>query len=58
MQLSLIFWKEKTNVLYFFFKDYQSNPWLIHLVGKLLVNDGNATELMEKNPFEDDEPPM
>jgi len=34
----------------------QNNPWLIHLVWKLLDNDPLALELIEYNPFPDEPP--
>uniref|UniRef100_A0A224YK93 Lipase maturation factor n=1 Tax=Rhipicephalus zambeziensis TaxID=60191 RepID=A0A224YK93_9ACAR len=39
------------------FQDYQSHPWLFHLVGKLLVNDKNVSKIILKNPFMNREPP-
>lgn len=39
------------------FQSYQHNPWLIHLVAKLLVNDADAEALISHNPFHNKEPP-
>jgi hypothetical protein len=39
------------------FQDYQHNPWLIHLVGKMLTNDPVVDSLLAKNPFVDTKPP-
>jgi len=39
------------------FQNYQMNPWFIHLVGKLLVNDPLITTLISHNPFEGTDPP-
>ncbi|KAK7110005.1 lipase maturation factor 1-like [Littorina saxatilis] len=39
------------------FQTYQHNPWLLHLAVKLLVNDKDATSLIEQNPFEGRDPP-
>ncbi|KAL9957161.1 hypothetical protein ACROYT_G038765 [Oculina patagonica] len=39
------------------FQNYQYNPWLIHLAAKLLVNDEQATSLIEHNPFVNGTPP-
>ncbi len=33
------------------FQDYQSNPWLLHLAGKMLDNDPVVNSLLETNPF-------
>ena len=33
-------------------QNYQYNPWIIHLVSKLLANDPQAISLIEKNPFD------
>ena len=38
-------------------QSYQHNPWLVHLAGKLLVNDPQVTELIAHNPFEGAAPP-
>ena len=39
------------------FQNYQYNPWLLHLAGKLLAGDPNVNSLIEYNPFRD-KPPM
>jgi hypothetical protein len=39
------------------FQDYQHNPWLVHLVAKLLQNDPLMTGLLAHNPFEGTVPP-
>uniref|UniRef100_S4RSS2 Lipase maturation factor n=1 Tax=Petromyzon marinus TaxID=7757 RepID=S4RSS2_PETMA len=39
------------------FQTYEQNPWLLHLVGKLLTNDNQTLSLMGKNPFEGRDPP-
>ena len=39
------------------FQNYQSNPWLIHLAGKMLDNDPIVDSLIEENPFRDGDPP-
>ncbi|XP_033630270.1 lipase maturation factor 1-like [Asterias rubens] len=39
------------------FQSYQSNPWLVHLAGKLLYNDEGVTSLIDHNPFKDGDPP-
>jgi len=38
-------------------QDYQKNPWLIHLVHKLLKNDPGAVSFLSHNPFAD-KPPL
>ncbi len=41
------------------FQRYENNPWLITLAAKFLLNDKNFTrQMIAKNPFEDDEPPV
>lgn len=32
-------------------QNYNSNPWFIQLIGKLLQNDENALSLISHNPF-------
>lgn len=39
------------------FQGYEQNPWLIHLVAKLLVNDKGATQLILNNPFAETKEP-
>ena len=39
------------------FQDYRSNPWLVHLAGKMLDNDPIIDSLLERNPFNGKEPP-
>jgi hypothetical protein len=39
------------------FQNYQHNPWLIHLCGKLLAGDPTINELIAHNPFKD-RPPL
>ncbi|CAN8000073.1 unnamed protein product [Ixodes pacificus] len=39
------------------FQSYEQNPWLIHLVAKLLGNEKEATALIRKNPFAHKDPP-
>ena len=39
------------------FQDYRSNPWLVHLAGKMLDNDPIIDSLLERNPFSGKEPP-
>ncbi|XP_076461543.1 lipase maturation factor 1-like [Babylonia areolata] len=39
------------------FQSYERNPWLVHLAVKLLVNDAEATSLIEHNPFQGKAPP-
>lgn len=39
------------------FQDYQSHPWLFHLISKLLVNDKEISEILSKNPFLERQPP-
>uniref|UniRef100_A0A914W755 Lipase maturation factor n=1 Tax=Plectus sambesii TaxID=2011161 RepID=A0A914W755_9BILA len=39
------------------FQNYQHNPWLVHLVAKMLNNDAFISELLEHNPFLDKDPP-
>eukprot|EP00731_Ephydatia_muelleri_P029354 Em0020g998a len=38
------------------FQDYQHNPWLVHLVGKLLMGDPLVNDLVAYNPFHDKPP--
>lgn len=38
------------------FQDYQHNPWLVHLVGKLLMGDPLVNDLVAYNPFRDKPP--
>ena len=38
-------------------QSYQHNPWLIHLVIKLLENDREVSSLLAHDPFLDGEPP-
>merc|ERR1719296_119574 len=40
------------------FQDYRQNPWLIHLMGKMLENDPVADSLMKHNPFLGQKPPL
>ena len=40
------------------FQNYQSNPWLLHLMGKMLENDPVVDSLIAKNPFRGKEPPV
>lgn len=37
-------------------QDYQHNPWLVHLVGKLLMGDPLVNDLVAYNPFHDKPP--
>jgi len=39
------------------FQQYQQNPWLLHLMGKMLENDPVVDSLIEKNPFKGYKPP-
>ncbi|XP_076067019.1 lipase maturation factor 1-like [Oratosquilla oratoria] len=39
------------------FQSYEHNPWLLHLAGKFLVNDEEASSLIHYNPFKDQKPP-
>jgi len=39
------------------FQNYQSNPWLVHLAGKMLDNDPIVDSLLAVNPFSGDQPP-
>eukprot|EP00112_Aurelia_sp_Birch-Aquarium-sp1_P001317 Seg1139.5 transcript_id=Seg1139.5/GoldUCD/mRNA.D3Y31 product="Lipase maturation factor 1" protein_id=Seg1139.5/GoldUCD/D3Y31 len=39
------------------FQNHQHNPWIIHLAAKLLVNDKEADELIQYNPFKNGKPP-
>ncbi|XP_059835738.1 lipase maturation factor 1 isoform X1 [Hypanus sabinus] len=39
------------------FQTYEQNEWLIHLAGRLLMNDSLVMSLMEYNPFQDGGPP-
>ena len=40
------------------FQNYQSNPWLLHLMGKMLENDPIVDSLIAKNPFRGQKPPV
>ena len=39
------------------FQSYQQNPWLLHLMGKMLENDPVVDSLLAYNPFKDKQPP-
>ncbi|KAK8733201.1 hypothetical protein OTU49_006523 [Cherax quadricarinatus] len=39
------------------FQRYEQNPWLIHLAGKFLINDQEASTLIAHNPFLGQDPP-
>ncbi|XP_071481421.1 lipase maturation factor 1-like [Diadema antillarum] len=39
------------------FQNYQSNPWFVHLAGKLLINDEQTLDLIAYNPFHGQDPP-
>jgi len=39
------------------FQQYQQNPWLLHLMGKMLENDPIVDSLIDKNPFKDKKSP-
>ena len=39
------------------FQNYQQNPWLFHLAGKMLINDPIIDSLLLKNPFRGQNPP-
>ncbi|XP_071533654.1 lipase maturation factor 1-like isoform X3 [Panulirus ornatus] len=39
------------------FQSYEHNPWLVHLAGKFLVNDQEASSLIAHNPFLNQDPP-
>ena len=39
------------------FQNYQHNPWLFHLAGKMLNNDPIVDSLLYKNPFRGRNPP-
>ncbi|XP_004604493.2 lipase maturation factor 1 [Sorex araneus] len=39
------------------FQTYEQNEWMLHLAGKLLVNDPEATSLLAHNPFQGRAPP-
>uniref|UniRef100_UPI00358E9A0F lipase maturation factor 1 isoform X2 n=1 Tax=Myxine glutinosa TaxID=7769 RepID=UPI00358E9A0F len=39
------------------FQTYEQNEWLVHLVGKLLINDNATLDLMDHNPFHGRYPP-
>ncbi|XP_049623937.1 lipase maturation factor 1 isoform X1 [Suncus etruscus] len=39
------------------FQTYEQNEWILHLAGKLLVNDPDATSLLAQNPFQGRHPP-
>ena len=40
------------------FQNYQSNPWLLHLMGKMLENDPIVDSLIARNPFRGQKPPI
>ncbi|XP_072021054.1 lipase maturation factor 1-like [Amphiura filiformis] len=39
------------------FQNFRMNNWIIHLAGKLLINDEATATLIAHNPFEDTDPP-
>jgi len=39
------------------FQQYQQNPWLLHLMGKMMENDPVVDSLIKKNPFKGKKPP-
>ena len=39
------------------FQSYQHNPWLLHLMGKMLENDPLVDSLVSYNPFKDQTAP-
>jgi len=39
------------------FQSYQQNPWLLHLMGKMLENDPIVDSLVSHNPFKGKQPP-
>ncbi|KAG8506362.1 Lipase maturation factor 1, partial [Galemys pyrenaicus] len=39
------------------FQTYEHNEWILHLAGKLLANDAQATALLAHNPFSGRPPP-
>ena len=39
------------------FQNYQQNPWLLHLMGKMLENDPVVDSLIAHNPFKGKPPP-
>ena len=39
------------------FQNYQQNPWLLHLMGKMLENDPVVDSLVAYNPFKGKPPP-
>ena len=39
------------------FQNFNQNPWLVHLAGKMLNNDPSVDSLLERNPFSGGEPP-
>ncbi|KAK4287428.1 hypothetical protein Pmani_039502 [Petrolisthes manimaculis] len=39
-------------------QSFEQHPWLLHLAGKLLINDEEATTLLEHNPFINTKPPL
>ena len=39
------------------FQNYQQNPWLLHLMGKMLENDPVVDSLLHHNPFRGGRPP-
>ena len=38
------------------FQNYQYNPWLLHLAGKILAGDPSINSLIEHNPFKERPP--
>ena len=40
------------------FQSYQHNPWLLHLMGKLLSSPAEVDSLLASNPFPLDRPPL
>jgi len=39
------------------FQQYQNNPWLLHLIGRMMDNDPIVDSLLQTNPFKEREPP-
>lgn len=39
------------------FQQYQQNPWLLHLMGKMMENDPIVDSLIDRNPFKNRKPP-
>uniref|UniRef100_A0A8C4NAC1 Lipase maturation factor n=1 Tax=Eptatretus burgeri TaxID=7764 RepID=A0A8C4NAC1_EPTBU len=39
------------------FQTYEQNDWLVHLVGKMLINDNTTLDLIDHNPFHGRYPP-